>query len=113
VSAVKLLADVDAFSRDDGCPVCAEAAAEAEAHAEENRELLTKLVVGAVVEILEDSPHPIGLTRMAKALLDENQSRRIAELHTLRLEELRASWTDEVTREAFAPPREAHGPVGA
>jgi hypothetical protein len=50
---------------------------------------------------------------MAKALLDENQSRRIAELHTLRLEELRASWTDEVTREAFAPPREAHGPVGA
>jgi hypothetical protein len=33
VSAVKLLADVDAFSRNGGCPVCAEAAAEAEAHA--------------------------------------------------------------------------------
>src|SRR5512132_3514764 len=37
VSAVKLLADVDAFSRDGGCPVCAEAAAEREANSDKAR----------------------------------------------------------------------------
>jgi hypothetical protein len=68
VAAVKFLADLELYRRDsEGCPVCAEAEAQREASSDKDRELLSKLVLDSVVEILEDSPHPRGLTVMAAA----------------------------------------------
>jgi hypothetical protein len=52
VSAVKLLAGIDAFGREI-CPVCAEVAAEAEAHADENREMILRLIHGRAEELVD------------------------------------------------------------
>jgi hypothetical protein len=100
VSAVKLLADVDAFRKDGECPRCAEAAAEAEANSEKNREAIIKLVLDSVAQIIEADPHPVA--SMAAAYLDERQKQRIAKLRTLRLDQIRSASVDEMTREALA-----------
>ena len=38
---------------------------------------------------------------MAAAYLDERQQQRIAELHTLKLDQIRAASADDLTREAL------------
>ena len=43
-----------------------------------------------------------GLARMSAALLDERQHQRIAEMRTLKLNEIREAWVDDMTREALA-----------
>jgi hypothetical protein len=103
VACVKFLSDLELYRQDGGeCPRCAEARAEAEANYDKNREAIIKLVLESVVQIIEADPHPVGLASMAAAYLDERQQQRIAELRTLRLNEIRESWVDDMTREALA-----------
>jgi hypothetical protein len=54
VSAVKLLADVDAFRQGGECPVCAEREAEAEAHGEKSREMILRLILGRAEHLVGD-----------------------------------------------------------
>jgi hypothetical protein len=100
VACVKFLSDLELYGQDGGCPRCAEAAAEAEAKADKSRQVVLKLCVDSIVEVLEGSPKT-GLAHMAAAVLDERQRQRIAELHTLRLDEIRAASADDLTREAL------------
>ena len=56
MSAVKLLADVDAFSRDGGCPVCAERAADVAAGT--HRQKLLELLLGRAERREEEGVDP-------------------------------------------------------
>lgn len=62
---------------------------------------MLKLCADSIIEILEGKPDT-GLARMSAALLDERQHQRIAEMRTLKLNEIREAWVDDMTREALA-----------
>jgi hypothetical protein len=84
VSAVKLLADVDAFSREGGAErdFRAEVRAEMEAHAEEAELKISKMVVDAVAAIVLGenlATRPAWVSSLA-ANLDEHVKAKIADL---------------------------------
>jgi hypothetical protein len=109
VSAVKLLADVDAFSRDGGeeRDFRARFRREMDAHGEEARRKIEKLVLNAVLSIVRGVEHesprpPAWVVRLAENL-DADTKARIAELKTER-EALEAELAGvRLQREEFIP----------
>jgi hypothetical protein len=113
VSAVKLLADVDAFSREGGCPVCAEREAEGPAEALKLLALLEKYIEFIAREefFAEEYVDSKGVVRAAA---EEHDSEMTAMIRRAlrRAREGHDDLVEELAQARLQALREEHGLVG-